>query len=95
MLMEMIMQETATGNEDEEENERERNNEIEEKNGNEEKGRDSSDDSSSEVNRIKILLFILFLPTLNYILFQKKNLAEPIIIHYYRKLRLHKINANC
>lgn len=48
MLMEMIMQKTATGHEEEEENERERNNEIEDENGYEEKGRDSSDDSSSE-----------------------------------------------
>ncbi|XP_067036087.1 uncharacterized protein [Acropora muricata] len=48
MLMEMIMQKTATGHEEEEENERERNNEIEDENGYEEKGRYSSDDSSSE-----------------------------------------------
>lgn len=53
MLMEMIMQKTATGSEEEEENERERNNEIEDENGYEEIGRDSSDDYSSEVNRIK------------------------------------------
>ena len=53
MLMEMIMQKTATGHEEEEENERERNNEIEDENGYEEKSRDSSDDSSSEVNIIK------------------------------------------
>ncbi|KAK2572596.1 hypothetical protein P5673_002866 [Acropora cervicornis] len=51
MLMEMIMQKTATGHEEEEENERERNNEIEDENGYEEKSRDSSDDSSSEENR--------------------------------------------
>ena len=82
MLMEMIMQKTATGHEEEEENERERNNEIQDENGYEEKGRDSSDDSSSEVNRIKFCSSSCLptLPKMNYTLFRKKNLAEPIII---------------